>query len=222
MKYIKRTQSGFTLVEIAIVLVIIGLLLGGVLKGQEMIEQSRVKRVVADLNGTSAAAYTYQDRFRFLPGDDNTAAARWTALPATSGTGNGTIAGVGVTNPWVTTAVVAETGYFWQHLRLAQLTTGSVATAQLSEASPLNAFGGFLGATNSAYGLTGKNVICASNLPSKAAAAADGQLDDGVQNTGQLRGNSTGAANLVPVAAAPVAVAWVDTGVELYSICKQL
>ena len=43
-------QSGFTLVEIAIVLVIIGLLLGGVLKGQELITQAKIKNVANDLN----------------------------------------------------------------------------------------------------------------------------------------------------------------------------
>ena len=42
----KRQQAGFTLVEIAIVLVIIGLLLGGVLKGQEMIENGKIKSVI--------------------------------------------------------------------------------------------------------------------------------------------------------------------------------
>ena len=49
----KRCQSGFTLVEIAIVLVIIGLLLGGVLKGTELIENSKVKRAITEVNGTS-------------------------------------------------------------------------------------------------------------------------------------------------------------------------
>ncbi|HSD43440.1 MAG TPA: prepilin-type N-terminal cleavage/methylation domain-containing protein, partial [Burkholderiales bacterium] len=55
----KHSQSGFTLVEIAIVLVIIGLLLGGILKGQEMITQARIKNVVNDLNGITAAYFSY-------------------------------------------------------------------------------------------------------------------------------------------------------------------
>ena len=75
MKHIKRQQSGFTLVEIAIVLVIIGLLLGGVLKGQEMIENSRIKSVVADMRGVSAAFTGYFDRYRALPGDELNATA---------------------------------------------------------------------------------------------------------------------------------------------------
>ena len=61
-----RSQRGFTLVEIAIVLVIIGLLLGGILKGQEMIAQAKIKNVINDLNGVSAALNSYQDRYRAL------------------------------------------------------------------------------------------------------------------------------------------------------------
>src|SRR5580658_4568769 len=72
-----RKQSGFTLVEIAIVLVIIGLLLGGILKGQEMINQAKIKNVVSDFNGIASALYGYSDRYRQLPGDDLNAASRW-------------------------------------------------------------------------------------------------------------------------------------------------
>ena len=68
----KARQSGFTLVEIAIVLVIIGLLLGGILKGQEMITQAKIKNVIADFSGVSAAYHGYQDRYRAIPGDDRT------------------------------------------------------------------------------------------------------------------------------------------------------
>ena len=70
MKPMYRMQQGFTLVEIAIVLVIIGLLLGGILKGQEMITQAKIKNVVADFSGVSAAYYGYQDRYRAIPGDE--------------------------------------------------------------------------------------------------------------------------------------------------------
>ena len=52
----KRNQSGFTLIEIAIVLVIIGLLLGGVLKGQELINSAKVKNLVKAYQTDEVAA----------------------------------------------------------------------------------------------------------------------------------------------------------------------
>ena len=62
-------QSGFTLVEIAIVLVIIGLLLGGILKGQELINSARVRNLADQNTGIQAAYYGFIDRYRQVPGD---------------------------------------------------------------------------------------------------------------------------------------------------------
>ena len=110
-----KTLKGFTLVEIAIVLVIIGLLLGGILKGQEMITQAKIKNVIADMSGVSAAMYGYLDRYRALPGDDGKA-DRWTG--ATKGDGNGVIVGA-----W--TEAGKESTYFWDHLRRSGFVSGS-------------------------------------------------------------------------------------------------
>ncbi|WP_029935097.1 prepilin-type N-terminal cleavage/methylation domain-containing protein [Thiomicrospira pelophila] len=59
----QNKQKGFTLIEIAIVLVIIGLLLGGVLKGQELIKSAKTKAAASDVNAYSVALVSYQDRF---------------------------------------------------------------------------------------------------------------------------------------------------------------
>jgi prepilin-type N-terminal cleavage/methylation domain-containing protein len=64
-----RKAAGFTLIEIAIVLVIIGLLLGGVVKGQEPITSARVRSLIAQQDGIRAAFFGFQDRYRALPGD---------------------------------------------------------------------------------------------------------------------------------------------------------
>ncbi len=98
-----KKQSGFTLIELAIVLVIIGLLLGGVLKGQELINSAKIKNIVNDFNSTSAAIYGYQDRYKALPGDElaATKVARWanTAYPTTTGgDADGTIDSGGLAN----------------------------------------------------------------------------------------------------------------------------
>ena len=64
-----RKQSGFTLVEIAVVLVLIGLLLGGILKGQQLISSARVRNMADQNSGIQAAYYGFIDRFRQVPGD---------------------------------------------------------------------------------------------------------------------------------------------------------
>src|SRR5262249_49069165 len=64
-------QKGFTLIEMSIVLVIIGLIIGGILKGQEIVESSRQKNFITQLDSTRAAVNTFVDRYRALPGDFN-------------------------------------------------------------------------------------------------------------------------------------------------------
>ncbi|MGZ5736798.1 MAG: prepilin-type N-terminal cleavage/methylation domain-containing protein, partial [Burkholderiales bacterium] len=63
-----KRHGGFTLIEIAIVLVIIGLLLGGVLKGQELITAARVRNFIQEEDAVKAAYFGFLDRYRALPG----------------------------------------------------------------------------------------------------------------------------------------------------------
>ena len=84
---LKQKQKGFTLVEIAIVLVIIGLLLGGVLKGQELIRSAKIKGEAKQIEGYKAGYFGYIDRYGYKPGDDPTQATRWSDM--TNGNGNG-------------------------------------------------------------------------------------------------------------------------------------
>ena len=95
-----KQQKGFTLVEIAIVLVIVGLLIGGVLKGQEMITNAKLKRIESDNAGIAAAMFSYQDRYLQLPGDDSGAADRFTVYAAADPVngGGGALGGSGTVN----------------------------------------------------------------------------------------------------------------------------
>lgn len=171
-----KKQQGFTLVEISIVLVIIGLLLGGVLKGQELLTNARVKRVINDFDGVSAAIFSYQDRYKQLPGDDNSANDRW---GATNGDGDGSVEGA-----WNQNTGNAEARLLWQHLRNAGLVAGQTTGTASGEQSR-NAYGGLVGVDNANLGFSGV-VICQGALPSKVAAIIDTQIDDGVSNTGQV------------------------------------
>jgi prepilin-type N-terminal cleavage/methylation domain-containing protein len=168
----QKKQSGFTLVEIAIVLVIIGLLLGGVIKGQELIVQAKIKNAIADFQGIATAVYGYQDRYKAFPGDDPRAHDRWAS--ATSGAGDGQLKGT--YKDAATTAIgTSETPYFWQDLRLA----GFIAGDPTSTAQPLNAFGGVVGVQMSTNILGFTNpvlTVCSGSLPAKAAESIDAQL----------------------------------------------
>ncbi|MDR3390163.1 MAG: prepilin-type N-terminal cleavage/methylation domain-containing protein [Sulfuriferula sp.] len=211
-----KRQGGFTLIEIAIVLVIVGLLLGGILKGQELITQAKIRNVVNDFNGTTAAYYAYQDRYHAIPGDDINAATRWTVTQTSDGTfGDGVVTG----SYNATTA--SEAAYFWQDLRL----SGLIAGATTDTTPPQNAASGITGVQGSgAMGLTGL-VICSSNLPAKIAQAIDSQLDDGNAATGQVRGNiltSGGTANAPAVNATPPTLNYVDNGSNVYVVCKNI
>ncbi|WP_319558538.1 type II secretion system protein [Thiomicrorhabdus sp.] len=66
---VRNRQRGFTLIEIAIVLVIVGLLIGGALKGQEMLQNAKLKSLIQDLDGVTAAHYAYQERMGGMAGD---------------------------------------------------------------------------------------------------------------------------------------------------------
>lgn len=223
MKMSMKNQGGFTLVEIAIVLVIIGLLLGGVLKGTELIENSKVKRAANEINGITAAFYSYQDRYQRLPGDDGTLAllrqrgASW--VPITRAGGRDGVITSSAANTF--TAADAEHLAFWQHLRAAGFINGNPATAGAA-ALPVNAFGGLIGFTNAGVGnpAIGGRVICLSQVPGKSANALDIQLDDGLGNTGRMRATAGGPGINTPPAAAVFADPYIEE--NFYTLCIQM
>jgi len=215
------TEAGFTLVEIAIVLVIIGLLLGGILKGQEMVTQAKIKNLINDFNGVTVAVTSYQDRYRALPGDDPNADTRWTVQAPPKGNGDGTIQGL--YNADSTTPTV-ESRLFWQHLRIAGFVPG-LTTGVSAGSQPPNAAGGIIGVESGTVGVNGMGftslIVCFSNLPEKVASAIDGQMDDAVPNTGQVRAQLQVGSN-PPTAnnAGGAATAYVENGVNQYLMCK--
>lgn len=227
MQLKKLDQSGFTLVEIAIVLVIIGLLLGGVLKGQEMIENARIKSVVNDMNGVSSAFNGYRDRYKAIPGDETLAtmtARGWTNT--VGGNANGVLA--------ITAAQTftngGEQAAMWQALRAATLTTGN-PTAVGVAALPIAGTGGLIGVTADPLGVYGQpgTSVCVSGLSTKQALGLDVAVDGTLPATNigndvsSVRG-ATGAANpLAPTTAAPAATAYNTTTVlTTWTMCRDL
>lgn len=217
-----KRQSGFTLVEIAIVLVIIGLLLGGILKGQEMIVQARIKNVINDLNGITAAYASYQDRYRAIPGDDAGAQARWTlgAPAAPSTPGDGTVDGA-YNAP--TAATEPESRLFWWHLRQAGFIPGPTTPAPQASAQPTNAVSGMVGVQSgvgvATMGMAGL-IVCTANIPDKIAIAVDTQTDDQNALTGSLRAQLQAASNPVIAPGGPGPLNYAETGANQYLLCK--
>lgn len=177
-----KKQTGFTLIEIAIVMVIIGLLLGGVLKGQELITNSKISRMSNDFNGISAGVFSYLDRYGAYPGDDENALARWGG-DADAGDGDGLITG----DPF-SASVADESRQVWIHLRQSGLVTGSGTNL------PNHAFGGPIGVADSPAGtnITG-NAICMQNIEGKIAEILDRQLDDGAGDSGEMQNTDSTA-----------------------------
>jgi prepilin-type N-terminal cleavage/methylation domain-containing protein len=134
MRTLNNKRSGFTLVELAIVLVIIGLLVGGVLVGQDLIKAAEVRSVVTFMEKTNAATNTFRGKFGGMPGDilPNRATA-FGLLPATrdgtngAGDGDGMIEADGGSG--VTDVLGGENAMFWRDLSQTDLISQGFSTA---------------------------------------------------------------------------------------------
>ncbi|MDP2283179.1 MAG: prepilin-type N-terminal cleavage/methylation domain-containing protein [Pseudohongiella sp.] len=220
---IAAKQRGFTLVEIAIVLVIVGLLLGGVLQGQQLIENSRVRSAINEVNGLRAATAAYRDRYGMLPGDDGLVAAvqargpAWAAVLA--GNRNGLLEGAApaVNAAALFTTPATEVLAFWQHLRAAGFISGDPAAAA-GATLPVSPWGGGIAVTGLAvYGwAVGSNKVCMNNVPSSSAQAMDTRLDDGLNATGNVRAFP----GLLAQVAAPAQAAYAEP--NTYTVCMIL
>ncbi|MGH8769448.1 MAG: prepilin-type N-terminal cleavage/methylation domain-containing protein [Burkholderiales bacterium] len=189
----RKYTQGFTLIEIAIVLVIIGLLLGGILKGQELITSARVRNLIAQQDGVKAAFFGFQDRFRAFPGDYTAASTNIVGISTTSGCGgavNGNGNGNGRIEPLA--GGLYENVLAWEHLSKAGFITGTYTCAAVEgpTTSPVNPYGvnmqvvfdGIYGITST--GPTRHNIKTGSQVPVDIIAEMDRKIDDGAPYTG--------------------------------------
>ena len=191
----KNRQKGFTLIEIAIVLVIIGLLLGGVLKGQELINTARVRAMNNTVDGITAAWFSFQDRYRSFPGDYLTAQSN-VNLPGApdGGDGNGLV------------DTINESARVWVHLEAAGYLTGgytddtvTVAADAYDCATSICPDNGFGSGMNLAYGqlvqtgaANAHELISGRGIPVKVIAELDRKIDDGSPDSGAMQLGTAG------------------------------
>lgn len=186
----KKTQKGFTLVELSIVLVIIGLIVGGVLVGQDLIKAAQVRAVVSQVQQLDAAINTFRAKYDGLPGDFTRAVAF--NLGGANGDGDGKISD---SDGGDVTTFEAEVQEFWHQLSDANLVAGSYdgGGTTLGEDYPENKLkkGGIVVFSNAAsslnfYGLgIGTNgVTYTTGFTPAEAFGIDAKLDDGSPATG--------------------------------------
>ena len=215
----RNRQRGFNLLEIAIVLVIVGLLLGGVMRGQELIASSRVRHLIAQQEGIRSGFYGFIDRYRAMPGD-YPGATQTLRCPSGAacliGNGNGVIE---ETATPITIAGVAsevnETLLVWMHLSAAGFLNGefrmSAGETQASDLnSPRNPYNIYLhlGFNNTYFdGGTASNrhnLKTGAQVPVEIIAEVDRKLDDGNGARGAFRYSTyAGNAPIAPQVPAP-------------------
>lgn len=215
-----RSQAGFTLVELAVVMIIIGLLIGGVLKGQELISNAQITSTISQVKGVEGATSTFRDMYNALPGDMTNPGTRLsgcTVAPCSrAGDGNGRLDSV----PGAAAVAASEAVAFWAQLNAADLFSGvdGSATVAWGQALPEASIGGGFtagftqtGALTAATGGNGRggHYLSLQGAPDTAVAAGNGaisasqaaridrKMDDGNPNGGSVRaaGGATCADN---------------------------
>ena len=173
-------QKGFTLVEIAIVLVIVGLLLGGVMKGQELINSAKTRALVSKLKSVEVAWNTFTDRYQAKPGDFNQA-VRDLGGPTVNGNGDGFV-------------YINEANDVWSHLSAAGLISGNYAVVDTTDfwtcvGCMENGFGQTMILSWQNWGVAGGTKHKLSSgymIPSMIVAEVDKKIDDGKPTTGKM------------------------------------
>ncbi|HOJ12862.1 MAG TPA: prepilin-type N-terminal cleavage/methylation domain-containing protein [Deltaproteobacteria bacterium] len=170
-RFRRKDTRGFTLVELALVLVIIGLLITGVLKGEALIQNAKIKKLVNQKDSLTAAYYAFYDRYNVYPGDENQA-----SIPPND-THNGNQDGQITGN---------EYWYLFEDLVLAQIINGNYNGT--ANSCPQNPYGSWAQIQWNAA--LQSNAVVFNAIPYDAAEQIDMKYDDGIYNTGAIRANS--------------------------------
>jgi len=193
------------LVEVAIVLVIVGLLIEVVMQGQGLIQNARVRDIIAQQAAAEQAVLAFQDRFRFLPGDYPAASTDIACSPGVCLNGNGN----GRVEPG-TGGAIHEEILAWQHLSAAEFLRGnyqmlnSAVAAPTPDNTPSSVFGGYLEiALDSTWGYSANtaarhNIKTGNYVPAAVLAEVDRKIDDGLPGAGHFQFSTYAGAGTAP------------------------
>lgn len=209
LETLRKSEQGFTLVELAIVMLIIGLLIGGVLKGAELIGNAEIAATVAQSKNVEAGTSGFRDKYGDFPGDMAAAAARITGAANAAGAGARGNSRLDANAVGAAVTAGTENDEFWNHLALAGFYSGDFAGLAMN--APIDnlflgvayyaggaAIGGGLGANYAnghyiTYTATATGAANNASLRPDQAGRMDRKLDDGDPTTGDVRGAGGGA-----------------------------
>ncbi len=204
----RRTEGGFTLVELAIVMIIIGLLIGGILKGQELITNARVSSAVAQVKATESGVSAFRDKYNAFPGDLRTVSTRLPGVvagsliatdPAIGTAGDGVISNTGtVSDPGLAVGTTTESGLAFLHLGAAGMIGGVQPAATTGPTAgvtnPITPLGGAWTIGTSAGTSTG--VVLTTGLPAGVYVASTPAVGAAIPTTDAQIMTPSSAANM--------------------------
>lgn len=167
--------KGFSLIELSIVLLIIGIIAGAVMKGTDLIEAARIRSILNDLNKYSVAFMLYQETNQALPGDDSKAQDRF-GQDVTNGDGDGKITGNDIAKAW---QHLGKAG----HINVTSPPSSKLGGKYYFVSNPLNGFSGTWLILSEESG--GQNLY--PLLTPQQAQAIKQKIEEGPANEGSLR-----------------------------------
>lgn len=190
-KIFKNNRKGFSLIEVAIAIVVVGLVVSMTLKGRELIHTAKLNSVIEQVNTFRMTAQLFIDKYNALPGD--LANAKYMiGSSLENGRGDGRFVNVD------------DGKRFWEHL-----VASGLLSIELAHGFPVSRIGGYYFISDQVDGLDGIWIVLSSGTANNStfsgiisqedAYMIDKKCDNGVPNSGDVRTFKAGSGGMVPI-----------------------